>query len=161
MAATTRQKVVGGGAAAIGIAAAFITAWEGTRTHAYADSVGIATLCTGHTYEVHMGDTATREQCQQWLRGDLGIALNAVENCVHPPIPLTDNQLAALASATFNIGPKVVCGSTLQRMANGGAPAAQWCPKLLNWVYAGGRRLQGLVNRRAAEVKLCLKPDTP
>ncbi|WP_425519928.1 glycoside hydrolase family protein [Stenotrophomonas maltophilia] len=38
---------------------------------------------------------------------------------------------------------------------NAGQPAASWCPELDRWVYAGGKRVQGLVNRRAAERAMC------
>jgi len=55
----------------------------------------------------------------------------------------------------FNIGPAVVCGSTLQRkaMANDW-PAA--CRSLLQWKYAAGREMRGLALRRADEAALCL-----
>jgi lysozyme len=146
-------RVVGGSAAVLALAAGLITAWEGTRTHAYFDSVGVATICIGHTQGVHSGDVATKAQCAEYLRGDLGVALSDVGRCIYRP--LTDNQTAALVSFEFNTG--ALCRSSVRKAANSGAPASEWCPLMGRYVYAGGHVLQGLVNRRAAEVALCLK----
>lgn len=150
-----RNLAIGTGIAAgvLGIAATFITDWEGMRTHAYFDSVGVATICVGHVRHVHMGDVATPEQCASYLRGDLGIALGDVDRCIRRP--LTDNQRAALTSFEFNTG--AICRSSIATLANAGAPPDVWCKRMGRYVYAGGKVLQGLVNRRAAEVQLCLK----
>jgi len=62
---------------------------------------------------------------------------------------------AALVSAVFNIGPAVVCGSTLQRKAM----ANDWpgaCRSLEKWKYAAGRVMRGLELRRADEMAMCL-----
>ena len=52
--------------------------------------------------------------------------------------PMNDGQKAAFLSFAFNVGNGAFCSSTLVRKAN-----------------AGGKQLPGLVNRRAAERKLC------
>lgn len=70
---------------------------------------------------------------------------------------MTVNQYSAMASATFNIGVSAFCGSTMARKANQGDRAGS-CKALLMWVYAGGRKIQGLVNRRNAEYRLCMTP---
>lgn len=60
-----------------------------------------------------------------------------------------------MTSAAYNVGPAVVCGSTLQRYAN----ASEWpaaCSQLKRWVYGGGQVLPGLVKRRDAEYKVCM-----
>lgn len=57
-----------------------------------------------------------------------------------------------MQDATYNIGPSVVCGSTLQRKANAGQP---FCDELLKWDHANGKVVKGLAKRRQAEVKLC------
>jgi lysozyme len=68
---------------------------------------------------------------------------------------LTVNQHAALLDAVYTVGPRIVCGSTLQRKANSGE---QFCDELLRWDHAGGKRIQGLTNRRRAEYQLCVTP---
>ena len=68
--------------------------------------------------------------------------------------PMNDGQKAAFLSFAFNVGNGAFCSSTLVRKANAGdMPGA--CAELSRWAYAGGKQLQGLVNRRAAERKLC------
>ena len=71
-------------------------------------------------------------------------------------VPLNDNQLAACTSLAYNIGLAAFRGSTLLRKLNDGdyQGAADQFPV---WNKAGGRVVQGLVNRRAAERDLFLK----
>jgi GH24 family phage-related lysozyme (muramidase) len=65
-------------------------------------------------------------------------------------VPLNQNQFDALVSFVFNLGSGALQCSTLRRRLNAGAylEAADEFPK---WVYAGGRKLKGLVRRREAE----------
>lgn len=147
-----RHKIAAGAlTAALALAGGLVTHWEGTRYTSYQDATGRWTICQGHTHNVHAGDTATPRQCQAWREEDLRIANAAITRCIH--VPLTVDQHAALLDAVYNIGPSIVCGSTLQRKANAGQP---FCHELLRWVYAGGKRIQGLVNRRQAEYQLCI-----
>ena len=65
-------------------------------------------------------------------------------------------RLAAIADFTFNLGAARLRASTLRRKINAG----DWddaCVELMKWVNGGGRRLPGLVARRAAEIKLIRK----
>ena len=89
-------------------------------------------------------------ECDAFLKKDLAIAHKAIERCI--AAPLKPHEEAALTSAVFNIGPRVVCGSTLQRKANAGQP---FCAELLRWDMAGGKKVKGLTRRRQAEYKLC------
>ena len=66
-------------------------------------------------------------------------------------VPLTDGQFDALVSFTFNLGGGALQRSTLRRKVN--REEHQDVPEqFLRWVWAGGRRLRGLVRRREAEV---------
>jgi len=115
--------------------------------------VGILTVCYGHTgSDVIEGKRYTIDECKALLREDTAIAEAAVQRCL--PMEKPDHVHAALVSATFNIGPRVVCGSTLQRKALAGDwPGA--CAQLDRWKYAQGRVFRGLVLRRADERALC------
>lgn len=141
-------------AAVLTLAAGLVSYYEGYSPTGYADPVNIPTACTGHTgRDVVVGKRYTPEQCSVWLDEDLREAALAVDRCITSP--MQDYQWAALTSAAFNAGPKIVCGSTLQRLANKGDwPHA--CRELMRWVYAGGIKLRGLVRRRQAEMKMCL-----
>lgn len=69
------------------------------------------------------------------------------------------NQLAAAVSLSYNIGIAAYSKSTVARLFGEGRWASA-CNGFRSWVYAGGKRVQGLVNRREAEVKICLR-DIP
>ena len=67
---------------------------------------------------------------------------------------LPDNRRAALGSFVYNVGERQFSSSTLLRLLNSGDVLGA-CAQLSRWVYAGGKQLAGLVNRRAAERELC------
>ena len=147
------------GALVLAMAAYFIGPWEGERRGVYRDIVGVPTVCFGHTgKDVQVGQPArTEAECARLLTADVSEAYSHVQRCItHPLYP---EQAAAFTSLAFNVGPQGVCGSTLQRHANAGN-MAQACGQLMRWVYAGGQRVQGLVNRRQAEYRLCMRPMT-
>jgi lysozyme len=66
---------------------------------------------------------------------------------------LTNGQFDALVSFTYNLGGGALQRSTLRRKINreehGEVPE-----QFMRWVWAGGRKLKGLVRRRAAESEL-------
>ncbi|MBS3018527.1 Lysozyme RrrD [Comamonas sp. PE63] len=140
------------GAGAVALAVPLVAQYEGTVLRSYRDPAGIVTACTGHTDpELTMGQSFTREQCEQMLYQDLARHADALR-CV--TVPLTDGQRAALVSFAFNVGDEAFCRSTLVRKANSGDMEGA-CAELSRWTYAGGKQLPGLVRRRAAERQLC------
>lgn len=142
------------GAGVLSVAAAVIAPWEGEEREAYEDIVGVPTICFGHTATATPGMVATEQQCQDLLTADMLQHLAGIERCIHKE--LEPHQWAALLSWSFNVGIGAACSSTLVRMINAGQPPPEWCPELERWVYAGGKRVQGLANRRQAELALCL-----
>lgn len=140
------------GAATLGLAAVVVANYEGLRTSAYLDPVGIPTVCYGHTATARMGQTRSQAECDRLLEGDLGEALAAVDQLVKVPLPV--ERRAALASFTYNVGAGQLAGSTLLRKLNAGDHKGA-CAELSRWVYAGGRKLPGLERRRASERELC------
>ncbi|UUE96178.1 lysozyme [Comamonas thiooxydans] len=140
------------GGAAVVLAVPLVEKYEGTVLRSYRDPVGIITACTGHTGpELKMGQTYTRQQCEEMLYKDLSKHADAL-SCVRAP--LTDGQRAALLSFAFNVGDDAFCRSTLVRKANAGDFDGA-CAELSRWIYASGKELPGLVKRRAAERQLC------
>ena len=131
-----------------------IQGYEGVKLHAYLDSVNVPTIGVGHTLGVKMGDVITPEQAEEFLRSDLKSAEYAVNNYV--TAPLNQNQFDALASFVFNLGSGAFKSSTLLKKLNSVdyQGAADEFPK---WNKAGGKVLQGLVNRRAAERTMFLE----
>lgn len=146
------------GASALGIAYLLTPAQEGTVYRAYPDPASHGppwTICNGHTRGVHPGDTATDAQCHAYLVADMDIAAATVRRCIH--VPLNKNQAAALYDATFNEGPQVVCGSSVQRAANAGNYAGM-CANLARYIYGAHQVMRGLVDRRVDDIELCGTP---
>ncbi|AID17956.1 endolysin [Acinetobacter phage YMC11/12/R2315] len=136
-----------------------ISTFEGTRLTAYDDGVGVWTIGIGTTVypngtKVKKGDTCTSEQAKTYFKHDLIKFENVVNESVK--VPLSQNQFDALVSLTYNIGSGAFKNSTLLKLLNNGdyQGAADQFPA---WKKAGGRVLEGLVKRRAAERSLFLK----
>jgi lysozyme len=127
--------------------------FEGTILRGYRDPIGIVTACTGHTKTAVLGRPYTPEECQELLAADLVDAAKPVLTCT-PNLRDKPMQLAAATSLTFNIGGAAYCHSSIARKFNEGDYGGA-CADFSRWVYAGGRVLPGLVNRRAVERDMC------
>lgn len=144
------------GASAAALAVALVTAWEGYKPMAYADPIGRMAICWGHDDPgLIRGTVYTRERCEALLADDLSRHADALR-CIKAP--LTDGAKAAFVSFAYNVGQGAFCSSTLVKLANAGDLAGA-CQQLDRWVFAGGKRLQGLANRRADEKRVCLMGD--
>lgn len=139
-------------AGATGMAGVLVSHFEGRSLVAYLDPVGIPTICEGVTHGVRLGQTKTPAQCDDLLRAELSVAMAGVDRNV--TVPLSETRRAALASFVYNVGEPQFKASTLLRKLNAG-DARSACAELSRWVYAKGKKLAGLVNRRAAERELC------
>lgn len=139
------------------IATDFIKQWEGLSLKAYSDQGGKITIGYGHTGGIEFGTQISEEQAIKFLEEDLTIAIERTLQLVL--VPLTNNQLAALASFVFNLGPNNLKRSGLLKMLNMKKyrEAADQFPL---WCHIGLYVSQGLLNRRNAEKALFLKEDT-
>ena len=127
--------------------------WEGLKTKAYKDAGGVWTIGYGHTAAAgtpapRQGMVITASEAESILLKDLTQYEAAVENNVN--VKLNDNQFAALVSFAFNVGINAFKNSTLLKKLNSGNFDAVPV-ELRKWVKAGGKKVQGLVNRRQAE----------
>lgn len=124
-----------------------IKRFEGVRYEAYRDAVGVPTIGYGHTKGVYMGMKITEKEADEFLRQDLvnaEIAVNKYNSKYH----WTQNEYDSLVSFSFNVG------SINQLTAKGTRTKAQISAKIPEYRKAGGKVLQGLVDRRAAEKEL-------
>jgi lysozyme len=85
------------------------------------------------------------------LLQDVAYAEHAVEHLV--TVPLSQGQYDALVSFTYNEGAGRLQTSTPLKVLNAGNYAAAPA-EFREWVYGGGKKLPGLVTRRAAEAAL-------
>lgn len=133
-----------------------IKRFEGLRLDAYRCPAGVLTIGYGHTSmagspRVTPGLTISEDEAEQILIQDLKRFEAGVAELV--TVPTNENQFSALVSFSYNTGVTALRHSTLLKLHNQGdfEGAARQFAK---WVYAGGRVLPGLANRREAEEKL-------
>ena len=130
-----------------------IKRFEGFSSRSYICPAGHPTIGYGHLVRVDesFDEGVSKEEAEALLRRDTASAERSVLRLIN--VPLTDSQFDALVSFTFNLGGGALQRSTLRRKINreehGEVPA-----EFRRWVFAGGRRLKGLVRRRAAEAVL-------
>ena len=127
-----------------------IKRFEGFSPTVYFCPAGYPTIGYGHVVKKGEDFSAgiTQDEAEKLLRIDAQIAERAVLRLI--TVPLTDGQFDALVSFTYNLGSGALQRSTLRRVINrqnhSNVPS-----QLMRWVWAGGRKLRGLVKRRKAE----------
>jgi lysozyme len=140
--------------------------WEGFKPNMYKDAAGLPTIGVGHLLKkdelasgkitiqgvpVEYGAGLNDEQVTALLGQDLRPAENAVNSGIK--VALSQNQFDALVAFTFNTGTNAFTDSTLLKLLNQGNYDAV-PDQLRRWTKAGGKVIQGLVNRRENEIKL-------
>lgn len=150
---TVRARV---GIAALVLSAAGlvgITQWEGYTDRAVIPVPGdVPTIGFGTTEGVKLGDKITPPVALKRALSDVQKFEGSIKRCV--TVPLHQYEYDAYTSLAYNIGPGAFCSSTLVRKLNAGDYAGA-CAEISKWVRAGGRVVQGLVNRRTAERAQC------
>jgi lysozyme len=132
-----------------------VGSFEGLRTTAYRDIVGIPTVCFGETRGVKMGDSYSVEECKEMLGDALVEFETGMRKCLRAPDKVPDKPYVAFLSLAYNIGNGAFCKSSVARFANAG-DLKQACNSIPLFNKAGGKVVKGLVRRRAEEQKLCL-----
>lgn len=144
------------------IAVMVVSGFEGFSSVVYKDSVSEKTICYGATASdgVDLTKVYTKAQCQQMLQTDLVKYDTQLQNCLTPETyeSLTPYRHASQVSLIYNIGEGAYCKSSVARDLNNGDVTAA-CNAMLLYDRAGGKVLQGLVNRRKAEQQMCLRAD--
>jgi len=137
-----------------------IKQFEGLKLDAYQDSVGVWTIGYGSTYwpdgrKVRKGDKLASEAEAEQLLRDVVKTYESGVNRVDK-VHITQNQFDALVSFAFNLGVGALEKSTLVKKLNkiDVIPVAN---EFSRWTTAGGKELEGLRRRRAAERELFLK----
>lgn len=157
MSPALRNKIIASlGGGAIAIATVMLSGkdgLEGREDVAYRDVVGVLTVCDGHTgSDIIPGKRYTDKECDALTRADLTRIARQVDP--HIRVRVSETQRAAIYSFAYNVGATATINSTLLKKLNakdyGGA-----CAELKRWVYAGGQKWKGLMNRRDVEYEVC------
>ena len=134
---------------------ALIKRFEGFAPEVYICPGGWPTIGYGHVVRDDERDQFAggidEAAAEELLRRDVESAERAVVRLIR--VPLEDGQFDALGSFAFNLGAGALQRSTLRRKVNRGEHGAVPA-EFRRWVFAGGRRLKGLVRRREAEAGL-------
>lgn len=132
-----------------------IKRFEGFSKTIYTCPAGYPTIGYGHLVKPNeaesFADGISEDEATDLLRQDVGIAERAVLRYVD--VPLTDGQFDALVSFTFNLGGGALQRSTLRRKLNRQEYRLA-VKEFSRWVWAGGKKLKGLIHRRNAEAAL-------
>lgn len=128
-----------------------IKQFEGYRAKAYKCAAGRWTCGHGHTKGVTARTVCNKAKALAWLRSDL----EPIENFLSaiPEVCKTQGRFDACADFCFNLGTGAFRGSTLFKLIQKKASESAIQAEFLKWVYAGGRRLKGLEERRRWEAR--------
>lgn len=137
-----------------------IKSFEGFSKVPYLCPAGIPTIGFGNTrYEdgkkVTLSDAPITELRASLIMKEALLEYEAAVNR-YVTAPITQNQFDALVDFAYNAGAQSLRTSTLLKYLNVGNITAA-ADEFNKWVNGGGKRLSGLVKRRAAERALFLK----
>ena len=140
---------------------------EGLKLEVYDDAAGLKSIGIGHLLtrdELSSGKIELRfgavinyrqgisaDDALRIMDADLMPASLAVARSVK--VTLTDNQRDALVLFSFNVGTRAFEQSTLLKQLNDGQYSTV-PEQMRRWVFAGGVKLDGLMNRREAEIRI-------
>lgn len=134
---------------------ALIKEAEGFREKAYLCPAGVWTIGYGHTGGVKAGQTVSRTEAERLLRADVAATERGVSAlAADAGVELSQRQFDALVSFAFNVGLDALQRSTLWRKVAKDPADATIATEFGKWIYAGGRKLPGLIKRRAKEAEL-------
>ena len=126
-----------------------IKSFEGFSPRVYHCPAGYPIIGYGHVVRPDEAfDEISEIEAEYLLRRDVVHAERSVARLVS--VSLNQGQFDALVSFTFNLGAGAFQRSTLRRKIN--RHQHHDVPyQLKRWIWAGGRKLQGLIRRREAE----------
>lgn len=130
-----------------------IQRFEGFRANPYLCPAGYWTIGYGHVIKnpKDFSYGLTENEAQALLSSDIIKAEYAVFRLI--TVPLTDGMFDALVSFTFNLGSGALQRSALRRKVN--REEHEDVPtEFRRWIWAGGKKLKGLLIRRNAEAAL-------
>ena len=127
----------------------------------YKCPAGVPTIGYGNTFyengsKVKLTDpTITKEKAQSILKSSMDYFEKQVDTLVVDSI--NQNQFDALVDFAYNVGIGNLKSSTLLKKVNKNPNDPTIREEFMKWVFAGGKKLNGLVKRRESEADLYFK----
>lgn len=141
-------------AAVSAVGASSIMMYEGYSSVAYQPLKGdLWTIGFGTTKGVKEGDVIDPLTAINAFNKDLAAVTKEIKVCLKGEIK--PYEMDAFASLAYNIGTTAFCNSTLVRKFNARDYQGA-CNEIRRWVYFKGNVVQGLVNRREQEYRVCM-----
>lgn len=136
--------------------------FEGCKTIAYRDAVGIWSIGYGNTFmpngaSVKQGDVITKADAEAIL--PIIVEKFAISVYKALKVEVKQHEFDALVSLTYNIGIGNFERSTLLKFINKGYSKQSICSEFLVWNKANRKVLAGLTRRRQCEAHLYLTGD--
>jgi lysozyme len=116
-------------------------------------TIGYGTIKYPNGTKVRLTDAAiTEAKAMEYLMFEINQKSKAIDPMLRED--LTGNQFAALISFAYNLGEGALRQSTLLKKVNANPLDAQIRGEFQKWIYADGKKLNGLLRRRNAEADL-------
>lgn len=137
-----------------------IAKWEGCKLKAYKDVAGVWTVGYGLTSRAGFLDVGpdtelTQEEADWYLEKVVDDFASKIRPMIAAPI--NENQFGAFVSLAYNIGTGAFSRSSALKHFNAGR--TELVPDAIRmWKKAGGKVVQGLINRREDEIRLFITP---
>lgn len=140
--------------------------WEGFHRQAKLNDVVVAVpyICPAGFWTIGYGHLCSKDhapiteyEAERYLSDDLRSAYDTTLRWCPVLAAEPEARLAAIVDFTFNLGAGRLQRSTLRRRIN----QRDWkeaAYEINRWVYGGGKKLPGLIARRAQEAELLLNP---
>ena len=139
----------------------FVKKYEGFSATAYDDSTGVMTIGYGTTNKAQVAlGTITEAQAVSFLKEEINAMAKKIKtNLDSNGVALTQYQFDALCSFAYNCGTGALFGSTLYRRVLNGVRDSSLKNNFTAWSKAGGKTMQGLLNRRIEEYNMFANAD--
>lgn len=148
----------------------FICSLEGFHSTCYSDysqsSIGYGTKCNGSSVQPHASGmhSITREQAMAAMKSEINSSYAPNVRRQTSGITMNQNQFDALVSLCYNCGggTSLISNSPLVKYLRGELSESEARSRYSSYIVtAGGKVLQGLINRRNAEANLFFMDSTP
>lgn len=130
-----------------------IKKYEGFSSQAYKCPAGVWTVGYGHTgYDVTESTTITMEEAELLLKKEVEKICDQISFLLD--VKLTQNQLSALVSLVYNVGPNAFKNSRLLKRINLKDNPELVAKEWIEFNKINGKISTGLLRRRAEEISL-------